>query len=353
VEEGIFEEQVRHLAENHYRTLTGGEFHEVLTGMRRAEENTVVLTFDDGRESLWSVAYPLLEKYGLSAIGFIVSSRVPDTEECHPNLDDVREGKATQGDLEERRRKTPLCTWGEIRRMQESGLIDFQSHTSHHNSVYVSDRLVEFINPSFQASTLRGTLCPVVRKNGQDEFPERLEWGTPVYEWAPAMSAERRYHEDENLTRECVAFVEENGGPSFFDRFGWRRMLRNYVDGYLQKNGRAGRFERPEERYRGMYRDLAESKTVIEERLGKPVLHLCYPWYEGCGTAVDAPREAGYLCNHWGILDYPAVNRVGGDPYRITRINDEYLFALPGRGRRCLWEILGNKIEWLRNGKGR
>ena len=312
--------------------------------------NTIVLTFDDGRGRVWATAYPILKKYGLQAIAFLVPSRIREMGTLNPNLDDVREGRTGMADILARDSVEPFLTWDEIRAMHRSGVIDFQSHSSWHNSVYVSGRIVEFANPSLNVSFLDGSLHPVIRRGGRDEFPEGVDWGSPIYEWGPGLGSERRYLEDEDLTQVLTHHVRENGGIMFFRRSGWRNSLRSLVVDFERRNGSKGRMQTDEERYADIYSDLFQSKRMIEEKVGKRVKHLCYPWYRGCDMAIRASREAGYESNHWFLFVRRTVNRVGDDPYHVTRLSDDYFFLLPGKGRKNLRHVL---IERFRGIAGR
>ena len=349
-----FESQIGYLAANGYRTLDADGLLDIIIGRKPAQENTVVLTFDDGRGSLWATAYPILRKYGMKAIAFIVPSRIREIEDKGLNLDDVWERRTEPSVVLERDSKEPFLTWNEIREMHRSGMIDIQSHTTWHSSVYVSGRIVEFANPSFDISFLKGSLNPVVRRGGRDVVPGRVDWGSPIYEWGAAVGSERRYIEDEELTRILTDHVKENGGKTFFDGTGWRKSLRRLARDFERRNGKKGRFQTLEERKADIYKDLLQSKKKIEEEIGKHVTHLCYPWYRGCEMAVQASREAGYTCNHWGLFARRTVNRVGGDPYHVARVIDDYIFLLPGKRRRSLFEVLaarGRGIAAQRAGK--
>ncbi|MFX0210315.1 MAG: polysaccharide deacetylase, partial [Candidatus Hodarchaeota archaeon] len=55
------EKQLQFLKINKYRTLTADEFYQIITDKKRFPEKAVLLTFDDGLGSLWSIAYPLLK----------------------------------------------------------------------------------------------------------------------------------------------------------------------------------------------------------------------------------------------------------------------------------------------------
>ena len=112
-------------------------------------------------------------------------------------------------------------------------------------------------------------------------------------------------------------------------------------------------FESEEEQKENIFTDLLESKRVMEKVLvGKIVNHLCYPWWAGSSLSMEISKKAGYLTNFWGIDEKRrSTNRVGDDPYRVSRfLGDDYLFRLPGEGRKSLRKILEEKL--LMNYKG-
>jgi len=344
VEARQLESQLRYLSDNNYVTLNADELYEALTRRRKVPPNAVVLTFDDGRGSLWSIAYPLLKKYGFCAISFIVPFWIRESPERYPNLVDVWEGRARLEELEQREGHAPLCFWQEIREMSRSGVIDFQSHSSYHHSIYVSNKIADFINPSFRPSFLCSYLNPVVRRNGEDVFLEELEWGHPIYEWAPALSGRTRYIEDERLTGDCIASVKQAGGASFFRRSDWRKKLRTVIKDLTSRDETMGRSETQTEKHLRIQNDLAASKQLIEDKLNTQVRHLCYPWYVGSQLAVELSQKVGYVANYWGILRDRASARIDCDPFYIGRVNDDYIITLPGRGRTSLFHLLLKKF---------
>jgi len=71
-----------------------------------------------------------------------------------------------------------------------------------------------------------------------------------------------------------------------------------------------------EEGKRDALHELAESKRVLEQRLGKPVPYLAWPsgWYDD--TLVGLAREVGYTAL---LTTEPGLNRRGDDVLRIHR----------------------------------
>jgi peptidoglycan/xylan/chitin deacetylase (PgdA/CDA1 family)/glycosyltransferase involved in cell wall biosynthesis len=62
--------------------------------------------------------------------------------------------------------------------------------------------------------------------------------------------------------------------------------------------------------------ELADSRRAIEERLGRPVLSLCYPYGAVDGRVKSAAAEAGYL---FGVASDRGPLTFGADLYEIRR----------------------------------
>lgn len=212
VEPGLFAEQMAYLAANGYSTYNIDDFLQFLTLGRKPDKKGVLLTFDDGVETVWTKGAPILEKYAFQAVAFIVPTWV-----------------GTRGFLD----------WSQIADMHRSGLFDIQSHTMTHR-------------------------------------PEVCGQGIDMVE---------------------------------------------------------------------IERELTRSKYAIAERLpNHTVEHLCYPQGAGSDTAVSISKKVGYKTNFWsGRLDR-SLNRAGDDPYYVVRLKHDYIFRLPGEGRRSWLPILSQKV---------
>lgn len=342
VEPRTFKECCLGLVEGGYRTLGADEFLAVLEGRRAPERRSVVLTFDDGGGSTWGVAYPLLEMHGLRGIAFVVSGLVSEDEGCGPCLKDVWSGECKLDEVLNRERSgTPMCTWSELARMQASGVIDIQSHSHTHALVHVGTRIRDFLNPETDPYLIGNFNIPVVRQGESDRVDRPLRLGRPVYEALPRLAGRRRYFDDENVRRECEAYVTERGGSAFFTRPRWRGELRR-VAGNIRGSGD---YESVQDMAAAILAELEHSRTVIEDRVGVGVAHLCFPWYEGSSTAVEAARRVGYRAAYWGVLRSPNAARAGSDAYRVPRLDARYVTRLPGPRRESLGEVLGAHLR--------
>ncbi|WP_284681105.1 polysaccharide deacetylase family protein [Aceticella autotrophica] len=71
-----FEEQMKLLHDNNYKTVSLKELQLFLKGDLRLPKKSVVITFDDGYLSNYTYAYPILKKYGFKAAVFVITSRI-------------------------------------------------------------------------------------------------------------------------------------------------------------------------------------------------------------------------------------------------------------------------------------
>ena len=78
-----FEEQVKYLAENNYYVPTWEEVVDFVNGKIGLPEKSVIITVDDGNQTFFKLAVPILKKYKFYATSFVITSWYPDvvTEE--------------------------------------------------------------------------------------------------------------------------------------------------------------------------------------------------------------------------------------------------------------------------------
>jgi len=320
--------KLAYLADNGYHTLSSAEYVDVLTGARPAPERAVVLTFDDGRASLWSVGRPQLERHGMKGIVFVVPGRVASRAE--PELARGEEG---------------FLTWEQVEVLAREGFLEFQSHTHRHARIHAAPELAGFLTPEMQRGYAAMDV-PLISDDGHDLLAPEAPLGTPLLRSEPRTSEAPRFREDPEIRRECVDLVAAEGGAAFFARPGWRARLAALVGGRI-----AGRWETPEEREAAIRFELVEARRALQERTGREVHHLCYPWHASGATARRLAREAGYRTAFCGKVPGVAITRAGGDLERIARIGEDYVELLPGRGRGSLASVLARK--WSRRFRGR
>lgn len=70
-----FEKQMAYLVKKNYKTISTTEYLTILKTGKNPTQKTVILTFDDGTLGQYTTAYPILKKYGLMGVFYIISQR--------------------------------------------------------------------------------------------------------------------------------------------------------------------------------------------------------------------------------------------------------------------------------------
>lgn len=283
-----FETLCQTLERRRIRSVT---FPELMGGDDGA--NAILLTFDDGWSSVWSAAAPLAKRYGVRFTLFLAPDVVEDSQEVRTTLDSgATAEEITRRDLGPRAR----LTWGEVLALQASGVVDIQSHSTHHGVVFRSATPKGFVTPD-GPFPVNGLIPLVQHARGGDAVSFEPEPGTPLFEWGPALTVRPRYLEPIELRERCVR-IARDGGPEFFKRPDWKQTLEAVV-----KAGPAGEWESDEARLVRWQADLEGSRRTIESRVpGTNVSVLAPPWAEVDSATPELARAAGYELL---VLGYP------------------------------------------------
>jgi hypothetical protein len=278
----------------------------------------------------------------MTGLVFLVPGRVPSRPGPLPaDWDDVEGGRAA-AEAVRRHEETAgaFLSWQEIESLSRSGAFEFQSHTFAHSRIHVGPELAGFLTPALRRGYAAMDV-PLISGDGRDLLAPEAALGTPLLRSAPRTSECLRFHEDAGIRRDPVALVAAEGGEAFFSRAGWEARLRAVVPRAVQ-----GRLETEAERAEAIRRELAGAKAVLEERLGHPVTHLCYPWHVAGPTARRLAREVGYQTAFCGKVPGVRISAPGGDLESIARIGEDWLELLPGRGRRSVLSVF--RAKWVR-----
>ncbi|MCJ7497053.1 MAG: polysaccharide deacetylase family protein [candidate division Zixibacteria bacterium] len=106
-----FEQQMEYLKEKGFSSI---DLEELLSGEEKKDKQ-IVFTFDDGYESVYQNAFPVLKRYGFKAIIFIITGYTGKENSWEAGFG----------------RKFRHLSWEQIQEMKESGF-QFGSHTVNH-----------------------------------------------------------------------------------------------------------------------------------------------------------------------------------------------------------------------------
>jgi peptidoglycan/xylan/chitin deacetylase (PgdA/CDA1 family) len=102
-----FEEQMAYLAYHGYHTVKIMDLLAAFEGRKALPKNPVVITFDDGWIDCYDTAFPVLQKYGMTASFFIIAGSIGSIPADH------------------------VMSWWEIEEMSQAGM-EIGSHTMTH-----------------------------------------------------------------------------------------------------------------------------------------------------------------------------------------------------------------------------
>ena len=145
------------LKENGYNVVSWQQVIDAENGKGTLPDNAVLLSFDDGYETMYNVVFPLLKAYNYPAVFAPVTGW----------LDTPADQKIAYAD--KMLDRSVFATWAQVKEMEQSGLVEVASHTHNlHNGINA--------NPS--GGQLPAVIAPEY-KNGkyetEDAYKNRLK----------------------------------------------------------------------------------------------------------------------------------------------------------------------------------
>jgi len=311
------------LERNGYRTLSLDEYHERMRDGRLGRERCVLLTFDDARRNFWEVAFPVLRRRGVRAALFVPSYWIGEQN--------VPAGESTP---------PGFMTWAQLAECQASGLVDVESHAHRHTLVFTSRRLAGFATP--RALATHDLFDWPMRRERGIECCGRPPLGTPIYESAPLLSAERRYLEPALPAIACRSLVEAEGGARFFAK---RSALAELKSAFAAAAGRVHGEEVPAHELRKeIETELSLAVDTFRRELGRTPRYFAYPWSLGSRESLSMLKDMGFEAAFGVALDFGRIRREAMPLPVYARYKSDWLRFLPGDGRRRLAGVVPHKV---------
>ncbi len=341
IEPELFEEQLKYLKKNGYKTLSINEFYDVLTKPQSiSTEKLVLLTIDDARSSVWRFAYPLLEKYQMNATVFVIPGL---TEEGSLRIN-LKNSWNNNCKIEDVYKIDPdditLCNWAEISEMYNSGFIDIESHTLFHREIFTSTQIIDYISEDmeFIPYNFNGSPYYTYESIGKQLHVSEFS-GLPIFESAPIMFAGPKLEVSEEFKLKCKEIYKN----ALEKKEDWKNQINNFV---AQESNNKKYFEFKNTSTTDTLEDLKIAREEIQKHLDSNAgNHLCLPWTKGNKNTIELCKELNIKSCFWGILDDKKINIPGDDPYYVSRIKNDFILRLPGDGRESLFSIYKYKIK--------
>ncbi len=316
----LFESQLKWLKNKHFQSISLQQLYDYMSQGKSIPKNSIVLTFDDGYLDNWVFAYPLLKKYGFSGTLYINPDFVEQRKDCRKTLDDVWEKKIKLNQLE----TTGFLSWDELKKMNNDGIMDVQSHTLTHALYFKNNTIIDFRHPGDSYIWMTWNNHPTKKPYLQIDQEDLISYGEPVYEYGKALEV-KRFFPDPRVSQYLVSSVNTMGGKEFFQQPDWKKKLLELAQCFKKENELNERYETEEEYDNRIRFELQRSKEIIEKQLSKTVHFLCWPIGAATQKAVDISFDVGYLSSTVASdmkreERRRKKNTFGEDPSRIYRI---------------------------------
>ena len=234
-------------------------------------ERPVVIHLDDGYLDTWVAAFPLLKRFRMVATVFVSLDFIEPGETPRPTLEDLEAGRCRAEDLQ----WDGYLNWGELRLLQDSGLVDVEAHGVDHVRVEVGPRPVDVLGPENwrHLAWVQWRAMPGNKSHWyRHDAPPSVPYGTVVRENEPALAARAWRGDSREPNEEYEARVES---------------------------------------------ELRQARNVLGRKLGKEVRIFCWPYNGATTRGHELALEAGYLATTAG----EGENRTTEDPTIIGRVH--------------------------------
>jgi peptidoglycan/xylan/chitin deacetylase (PgdA/CDA1 family) len=254
----------------HYHVVSLSEMADALREGRPFPTNSLAVTVDDGYQDFFTVAYPAFSKYGIPAMVFLVTDFLDRRSWLW--FDQVR------------------YAFTHSRCATASIPLGSEALTFHLAGMPAQER-----RRTAQVVTEKAKRLPnSARLQMLQELPASL--GISIPDQPPDEFAPLTWNQVREAAKNGMEFGAHTKSHPILSRL-------NDADGLRD--------------------EIVGSKRRVEEELGQPVAHFCYPnggREDFHAEALELARQAGY---HTAVTAEPGLNCAGADPFLLKRIGVE------------------------------
>ena len=312
-----FENSLKYLKKHNYQTVTLKELYEWKQSGVKDNVKRVLIHFDDGFLDNYTVAYPILKKYGFKATVFIS----PEFVDPRPIIRELQYENIINNRKVDLENVWGYMSWEELKKVDSEGVIDVQAHAMTHTWYPNEATLVDWHHPKDNYYWLVWNRYPESKPFWLTDYDEtKVEYGTPVFKYAKAISGKKfiPHQEVMDFCKEYYDLHHEEYVANSYDKNAKLTFVAEFNEKLKEKFGsNLGVFETDEEFLNRLKIELVESKKIDEERLEKKIEFLAWPGGAVSEEAYLIAKEAGYLA--WTKKGKP-YNEIGDDLQDIYRV---------------------------------
>jgi hypothetical protein len=293
----FFEAFLHYLKKHNWDTIFLDEYYKIKISGKKPRSKICCITFDDGLLDNFIYVFPLLKKFGFKGTIFVNPEFVDLKRNVAKTMEDVWIGNSTLSDIDQ----LGYLSWDELRIMQQSGVVDVQSHTLTHTKYFVSDELVTFHRPGADCLYPVGNLFPERKPYyiNDTEFDCLIPYGTPLFKESSSVIARRVFINKafDNLVIEMLTDFQWKQFEAVEKAF--KRISTEYQS-WKSKGKIIESRETDTEYKKRLYDEIVVSKNIIEAELLKKVEFLCWPHGDNNEFVHQYALGAGYLATTTG-----------------------------------------------------
>lgn len=307
-----FEKTLKYLKKHNYQTITLRELYDWKKGGKDDGVKRVLIHFDDGFLDNFTIAYPMLKKYGFKASVFVS----PEFVDPRPIIRETQYENIIAGHPVDESNVWGYMSWDELRKVDREGIIDVQAHAMTHTWYPCESKFVDWHHPEDSYYWLAWNAESKNKPYWLTEYKDTVvPFGYPIFKYSKAMS-EKRFFPSQAVIDFSIQFYKDHEdectGEKKNEMIGqFRQKLKErFKDGM-------GSFETDLEFEKRIRVELIDSKKIIEAQLGKKIEFLVWPGGAVSDTAYQIAEEAGYLA--WSRKGKP-YNELKDDLKEIYRL---------------------------------
>ena len=259
------------------------------------DEESILVTFDDGYKNNYTKAFPILKKYNIKATIFLNTVYIGNDSD--------------------------YLDWNEIREMYESGLIDFQLHTHSHYPTIRKPEIKGFFEKA-EGDFVKREYFSIFReglsnkeKAETKDFRDLDFTGLPVFKIRSQISIKGLKLKEGFMDK----YRELANSEEFIKKSSRERKI------FLNKLFKIQKKEffqeiSKEEFEKKVEFEITENKRLIEEKLNKKAEFLSYPWGHTYKGNVERIKKLGIKSF---VMTTGKANNIKINPEKIYRINGD------------------------------
>jgi len=257
-----FEEHLKFLVKSGYEFRFASEIQKLIES-KSNKSKQIIITVDDGYYNAYEFIFPLLEKYGVKATVFLITSRIGNHHSTSMPAEKAHSIFVETAD------KSGFLNIENILEMQKSELVEFQSHSRDHLLHFSNNNIHSFFNPDLKHHWSLTYAAP---------FP--LKTGMPLFALHPSLLS-KRYLPSSELSEKLSDEAEnilQPGNTSLKWHDTESKLRKKFLSLSSHDAFTDEHYEPSEKMMKRVEDDLTGSRLFLEEIILRKVTALSWPW---------------------------------------------------------------------------